>query len=208
MAASSSKLREKRTVEMRVIGGWVDPGSRVLDLGCGRGVLLEYLVKRKGVQGIGVDRDFSKIAACVHRGLTVYQGDLEEFLRSFPDGFFDRVICSRTLEELADPSAVIGEALRVGRCVTVGFVNHGFWKNRLAILLHGRRPRNEVYTTPWWKTRPGNPVSIVDFEAFCRENRFRIHRRVWLKGDWESTCRIFPNLLAGYAVYELTREQQ
>ena len=200
-----SKLPDKRTVDMRVIGDWVEPGSRVLDLGCGRGVLLDYLVQTKRVFAIGVDFDPEKIAACVRRGLTAYQGDLERFLREFPDGFFDRVICSRTLEELARPRQVIAEALRVGSRLTVGFVNHGFWKNRVASAFTGRKPRNEVYPHSWDESRPANPVSIADFEAFCAAAGHVVHRRVLLGGDWRTPCRLRPNLLAGYAVYEIGR---
>jgi methionine biosynthesis protein MetW len=198
-----SKLPDKRTVEMRVIGDWVEPRSRVLDLGCGRGVLLEYLVQTKQIFAVGVDYDPAKIAACVKRGLTAYQGDLEGFLRAFPDGHFDRVICSRTLEELAHPHAVITEALRVGRRMTVGFVNHGFWKNRLATLVHGRKPHNDVYPTPWAESRPANPVSVADFDAYCAGAGLVVHRRALLRGDWQTPCALLPNLLAGYAVYEI-----
>ena len=91
-----TKLVEKRTVDMEVIGEWVDPGSRVLDLGCGRGALLHYLVQTKEVAAVGVDLDFKRITACVARGLSTYQGDMTTFMRQFPDRHFDRVICSRT----------------------------------------------------------------------------------------------------------------
>lgn len=83
---------------MQIIADWVEPKSRVLDLGCGRGVLLESLVQTKEVFGVGVDMQFEKISACVRRGITAYQGDMMTFMRSFPDAHFDRVICSRTLE--------------------------------------------------------------------------------------------------------------
>ncbi len=200
-----SKPHIKRTVDMQVIGEWIEPEARVLDLGCGRGVLLEYLVHTKHVHGIGVDLDVEKIGACVRRGINAYQGDMLEFMRAFPDGHFDCVICSRTLEEMHSPAAVIAEALRVGRAVAVGFVNHGYWKNRLDILIHGRKPRNEVYTTAWHESRPANPVSIVDFEAFCAAKQLRLLRRAHLRGDWKTPCTRLPNLFAGYALYELTK---
>lgn len=200
-----SKRIEKRTVDMQIIGDWVEPGTRVLDLGCGAGVLLDYLVQTKQVSAIGVDLEFNKITACVRRGLTAYQGDMTSFMRAFPDKHFDRVICSRTVQELADPTAVILEALRVGRALTVGFVNHGFWKNRLNSLLQGRKIRNEVYTTEWFESRPANPVTIADFEYFCAAKGIRIARRAHLAGDWHTPCHTLPNLFAGYALYDLAR---
>src|SRR5687767_7171192 len=189
----------KRTVDMEIIGDWVEPGTRVLDLGCGPGVLLDYLVQKKQISGVGVDLDFGKITSCVRRGLAAYQGDMTEFMRAFPEKHFDRVICSRTVHELADPTAVILEALRAGRTLTVGFVNHGFWKNRLNALVQGRKIRNEVYTTDWFESRPANPVTIADFEYFCAVKGIRIKRRAHLSGDWRSRCHNLPNLLAGYA---------
>ncbi|QYM79245.1 methionine biosynthesis protein MetW [Horticoccus luteus] len=198
-------LVEKRTVDMQIIGEWVEPRSKVLDLGCGRGALLEYLTQTKDVRGVGVDMDFSRITACVARGLSVYQGDMTAFMRQFPDGEFDRVICSRTVQELDDPTTVIGEALRVGRALTVGFVNHGFWKNRVDGLVRGRKVRNEVYTTEWFESRPANPVTIADFEHFCAAKDLRITRCVYLRGDWKTRCWVRPNLFAGYALYDLAR---
>ncbi len=195
----------KRTVDMQIIADWVEPKSRVLDLGCGRGVLLEHLVQTKDVFAVGVDLDFDKISACVRRGITAYQGDMMEFMRSFPDGHFDRVICSRTLEEVDQPHAVIEQALRVAKSVTIGFVNYGYWKNRAYALLHGRKPRNDVFTTEWFESRPSNPLSIADFEIFCAAKGIRPVRRALLRGDWKRPCAIRPNVFAGYALYDLAR---
>jgi methionine biosynthesis protein MetW len=200
-----SKLVEKRTVDMEIIGDWVEPDTRVLDLGCGPGVLLDYLVQTKKVSAVGVDLDLARITACVRRGLAAYQGDMTSFMRAFPDKHFDRVICSRTLHELGDPTAVIGEALRVGRALTVGFVNHGYWKNRVDMLIRGRKLRNPVYTTEWFESRPANPVTIADFEHFCAAKGIRIARRAHLAGNWHAPCRALPNLFAGYALYDLAR---
>jgi methionine biosynthesis protein MetW len=199
-SAAAPKQVVKRTVDMQIIGDWVEPSTRVLDLGCGPGVLLDYLVQTKQVSGIGVDVDFGRITACVRRGLVAYQGDMTAFMRAFPDKHFDRVICSRTVHELADPTAVIDEALRVGRALTVGFVNHGYWKNRVNALIQGRKIRNEVYTTEWFESRPANPVTIADFEYFCSAKGIRIARRAHLAGNWRTPCRNLPNLFAGYAL--------
>jgi methionine biosynthesis protein MetW len=199
------KIVVKRTVDMRIIGDWVESRARVLDLGCGRGDLLGYLMQAKQVSAVGVDLEFAQISACVRRGVDAYQGEMTTFMRAFPERHFDRVICSRTVQELSDPAEVILEALRVGRAVTVGFVNHGFWKNRLAALVRGRKVRNAVYPTAWFESRPANPVTIADFEEFCRAKGIRIARRVHLHGDWKRSCAFLPNLFAGYALYDLTR---
>lgn len=196
---------QKRTIDMEIIGEWVEPRSRVVDLGCGDGDLLAYLKQTKEISEVGVDLDFAKIRACVRRGVAAYQGDMTSFLRAFPDRHFDRVICSRTVHELADPTEVLAEALRAGRAVTVGFVNHGFWKNRLGMLLRGRKIRNAVYPTDWFESRPANPVTIADFEHFCRVKSIRVARRVHLLGDWKRRCALLPNLFAGYALYDLAR---
>ena len=205
MVIDMKKVSEKRTVDMQIISDWVEPGSRVLDLGCGRGVMLEFLKQKKSVVGMGVDLESSKIRAGVKKGLTVYQGDIEAFMTSFPDGFFDRVLCSRTLPELSEPSKIIHEALRVGRHLTIGFVNHGYWKNRLGMLLKGGRFINEVYPNLWHDSRPSNPVSIKEFEYFCSSEGISISRKVYLRGDWKTPCRMTPNFLGGYALYDLSR---
>ena len=200
-----SKLAVKRSVDMQIIADWVEPRSKVLDLGCGRGVLLNSLVQTKDVFAVGVDLELEKISACIRRGITAYQGDMMAFMRAFPDGHFDRVICSRTLEEVDNPSAVINEALRVGRALTVGFVNYGYWKNRWTALTRGRKPRNAVYTTEWFESRPANPVTVADFEYFCALKQIRPVRRALLRGDWKTPCTFRPNLFAGYALYDLAK---
>ena len=195
----------KRSVDLQTITDWVTPGSRVLDLGCGRGVLLEALQQSQKTRGVGVDLDVEKISACVKRGISAYQGDMMDFMAKFDDGHFDHVICSRTLEEVIEPATVIAEALRVGRHLAIGFANHGYWKNRMDGLLLGRKPHNEVYKTRWGESRPANPLTIADFEAFCAEHGYRISRRKHLRGDWKTESGTRPNLLAGYALYELSR---
>ena len=179
-----SKVVEKRTVDMRVIGEWVEPYARILDLGCGRGELMDYLVQAKQVSATGVDLDFHRISACVRRGLSAYQGDMTEFMRAFPRGHFDRIICSRTVHELNDPAGVILEALRVGTALTVGFVNHGFWKNRINTLFRGRKIRNAIYTTSWpnnWGTCAPNSDGTSPFE---QEIVLRTFYKDGSVGDW------------------------
>lgn len=205
----SSQVRrnlERRTVDMQIISDWVEPKSRVLDLGCGRGVLLEYLIRKKAVFGVGVDIDPDKVLGCLRKGVPVYQGDLHELMGTFPDKYFDRIICSRTLPELNNPAYTVLEALRLGRFVTVAFVNHAFWRNRLSLFRTGSRVRNEVYPTEWYESRTTHPVSVSEFEHFCLVKNIRIVRKVYLGGDWKTRVRYFPNLTCGYAIYDLQKD--
>lgn len=199
----SAKMKDKRSVDMQVIGDWVEPGSRVLDLGCGRGVLLDYLKQKLGVKGVGVDLDLGKGKSCLKRGVNIYIGDMMDFMKSFPDKHFDYVICSRTVQELNDPHAVIREALRVSKHLLVGFVNFGYWRNRMSMLLEGHRIRNDVFPARWWESRPTNPLSVSQFEAFCRHSGIEVRRRICLRGDWHHEARRFPNWFCGYAIFDL-----
>ncbi|WP_269525665.1 methionine biosynthesis protein MetW [Coraliomargarita parva] len=196
---------KKRQVDFQVIAEWVNEGDRVLDLGCGRGVLLEYLKQKKSIYGLGVDIEFDKVLSCVKRGVPAYQGDIRSILAKFPDGAFDRVIFSRTVEQLDSPDAILAEGLRVGGRVTVGFVNHGYWVNRLNYLLKGQRTLNDVYPKPWYSSLPANPFSIDEFESFCRDRGIHIRNRVLLSGNWKGEQKFLPNLFSGYGIYDLSR---
>lgn len=199
-----SPIDKKRQADFQIIAQWVNEGERVLDLGCGRGVLLEYLKQKKSIYGVGVDIDLDKILSCVKRGVPAYQGDVRSILATFPDDAFDRVIFSRTVEQLDDPDAILAEGLRVGKRVTVGFVNRGYWVNRMNAFFRGRRTINEVYSKPWYESLPTNPFSVAEFEDFCHARKIIIENRACLSGDWRSECSWMPNLMAGYAIYDLS----
>mgnify|MGYP000241725804 FL=1 len=196
---------KKRQVDFQVIAQWVNEGDRVLDLGCGRGVLLEYLIQKKAIYGVGVDIDFDKILSCVKRRVPAYHGDVGKLLAQFEDNSFDRVIFSRSVELLDDPDTILTDALRVGKRVTVGFVNHGYWKNRFSFLQTGSRGINEVYPKPWYETLRANHFSALEFESYCSARNFKIEDKVYLRGDWRNECKVLPNLLAGYAIYDLAK---
>ena len=195
----------KRETDFQVISQWIGEGERVLDLGCGRGTLLNHLRKTKMVYGVGVDVDPDKVTSCVSHGVSAYQGDVRKALQIFERDSFDWVVFSRTVEELEDSGEVLRDALRVGKRVAVSFVNHGFWLNRLNYFLSGSRTRNEVYPEAWHERSPSNPFTLSDFESFCQETGITIHRCVPLGGDWRKPCRFLPNLRAGCAIYELGR---
>lgn len=199
----SERRALKRKTDFQIISEWIVPGSSVLDLGCGRGIFAEHLQRDLGCYVVGVDLDIEKVRSCVKRGINVYQRDIQEALAAFEAGSFDYVVCSRTLQQLHEPKAVLDEALRVGRRFVVGFVNDAFWRNRWCHLVHGRRVINEVFPEPWHRSRPVNPVTIGSFEAYCAEAKIHIQRRAFLGGDWQTPQNMLPNLLAGYAIFEL-----
>ena len=118
--------KNKRQVDFHAIAQWVGKGERVLDLGCDRGVLLEYLKQKNQVYCVGVDIDFQKILSCIKRGVSAYQGDIKSFLNQFSDNSFDHVILSRTIDQLEEPDFIITKSLQVGKRVTVGFINNGY----------------------------------------------------------------------------------
>ncbi len=196
---------KKRQVDFQIIAQWVNEGDRVLDLGCGRGVLLEYLKQKKSIYAVGVDIDFDRILSCVKRGVSAYHGDVKELLGSFEDNSFDRVIFSRSVDLLNEPDVILAEALRVGKGVTVGFVNHGYWKNRLSFFRSGGRTINEVYPKPWYESLRANTFCANEFEDYCQVRSITIKDQVYLGGNWRDECKLWPNLMAGYAIYDLAK---
>jgi homoserine O-acetyltransferase len=209
-----NRYEVKKEADFKVIDEWVEDGSRVLDLGCGRGLLLEHLRESKGVEGLGFDLDLEKAISCVSRGVSVYQEDIRKGLQEFKEDSFDWVIFSRMVEELPEPGKILQEALRVGKRVAVSFVNHGYWRNRLHFIFRGKRVCNDVYPHRWESSHLSNHFSISEFEEFCENlsNKssnlsIRIGRKVFHKGDWVGTCSILPNFRAGLAIYEIVKEK-
>ena len=201
----------KKEADFKVIDHWVKPEESVLDLGCGRGMLLEYLRDSKQVRGLGVDYDTAKATSCIARDVAVYQEDIRRALKNLENDSFDWVIFSRMIEELPEPGSVILEALRVGKRVALSFVNYGYWRNRLHFFRKGMRIKNDVYPDNWDKSDLRNHFSISEFENFCKQRQrgthpFEIGRKVYHQGDWVKTCSLFPNLRAGLAIYELTKK--
>jgi methionine biosynthesis protein MetW len=204
-AAEQILYAKRQAADFQIMDQWVKPNSKVLDLGCGDGALLSYLNEEKNVFGIGVDNDIEKIKSCVAKNIPIYQGEIQDTINIFPDNFFDYVIFSRTVDQLSSPGTILKESLRIGQRLIVGFINNGFWINRLNFSLYGNRTINTVFPDAWHESRRSNPFSLDEFESFCRCNQIQIHERVCLQSDWKTPCRIFPNLLAGYVIYELSR---
>ena len=187
--------------DFAIIGEWVSPGARVLDLGCGDGSLLRYLKEHRQVNGCGVEIKDAEILACVKNGVSVIQRDLERGLSEFENASFDCVVLSQTLQATRNSESIIREMLRVGREGIVTFPNFGYWRNRLAVL-KGHMPVNRELPYEWFDTPNIHLCTVADFERFCAERSIRIlNRRVLTGGD---DVGFAPNLLGALAVYRFT----
>jgi methionine biosynthesis protein MetW len=146
-----------------LIAEMVAPGSRVLDVGCGDGALLQLLAETKGVDGRGVELTREKVNLCVQRGLSVIQGDADRDLADYPDRAFDYAILSLTIQATRDPKTVLANLLRIGRRAIVSFPNFGHWLIRAQLLLTGRMPMTPNLPEPWYTTADAHLCTIKDF---------------------------------------------
>jgi methionine biosynthesis protein MetW len=192
--------------DLRVIAAMIPPGSRVLDLGCGNGELLAYLVAQRQVMGRGVELSEEGVLACVRRGLSVRQGNLNEGLADYPDASFDYVILSQTLPFLNDPTRILAEMLRVGKRAIVSFPNWGYWRYRLQLLITGCMPETADLPHRWYDAPRMQAFTITDFARFCRAVGITIHEAVYLAHGRRVSIWKFNNLTATTAVFLLSRQ--
>ena len=174
--ATAGELRQ----DLRLIAEMIEPGARVLDIGCGDGALLAYLARYKQVDGRGIELSQSGVNACVGHGLSVIQGDADRDLVAYPQGAFDVVVLSQTLQATRQPRRVIEALVRIGRRAIVSFPNFGFWRVRLHLLLCGRMPMSDLLALPWYETPNIHLCTIRDFVALCDELGVTVERSVTL----------------------------
>ncbi len=188
--------------DSETIAHWVAPGSRVLDLGCGDGVLLKHLWQTRQAPGYGVEIDDAKVIECIRNDVNVLQMDLEDGLAAFADRSFDYVILSETLQTIHRQEPLMKEMLRVGREAIVSFPNFGYWRARIQIAFAGHMPVSKELPYQWYDTPNVHHCTLVDFEALCAKLGLRILERVVLtNGDPVS---VLPNLLGSLAVYRVS----
>lgn len=185
--------------DFHVIGQIIEPKSRVLDLGCGEGELLAWLVENKRVLARGVEISAADVRKAIARGVSTYQGDIDEGLADYPDQAFDYVILSQTLQETRSPLRVLREMLRVGRRAIVSFPNFGHWSVRTSMLVSGRAPRTKLFPYSWYNSPNIHFLSVKDFEELCQEQNFAVERRYFLSGS--QRVSFLPNLMAKTAVF-------
>jgi len=182
----------------------VNEESKVLDLGCGDGVLLERLQNEKNVKGSGVEISEEGVSLCVDKGLYCYQGDIDEGLTDYPDNSFDYVILNQTIQNTKRPDLVVKEVLRIGRKVIVTFPNFAYFKTRLNLLFMGTMPVSKLLPYEWYESPNIHLLTIKDFRKMAREFSFKIvkERSFCFKTRDRSKIRTFiPNLFAQYGFF-------
>jgi methionine biosynthesis protein MetW len=203
-AAASVELRQ----DLRLIAEMIEPGARVLDIGCGDGALLAYLTRHKGVDGRGIELSQSGVNACVGHGLSVIQGDADRDLDAYPAAAFDVVVLSQTLQATRQPRRVVEALVRIGRRAIVSFPNFGFWRIRLGLLTRGRMPISHLLPNPWYETPNIHLCTIRDFVGLCDELGARVERSITLDRHGRPYALDphgrLANLLAEQGVFVLT----
>ncbi|TQV69622.1 methionine biosynthesis protein MetW [Exilibacterium tricleocarpae] len=193
-------------IDLNQVANWIAPGSRILDLGCGDGSLLQSLAATKQVEGYGLEIDPGHISACIARGVNVIEQDLDRGLANFADKSFDTVVMAQAIQTMHFPHRVLADMLRVGKECIVTFPNFGHWKARWHLALHGRMPVSDLLPYEWYDTPNIHFCTFKDFEVLCRELDITIlHRQVVterprarLLAQWR------PNLFGETAIYHLT----
>jgi len=193
--------------EIETVARWITPGSRVLDLGCGEGELLDHLARSKQVRGLGVEIDGHKVVACIERGVSVIQSDLDDgLLRLFEPDSFDCVVLTETLQAMWRPDHLVAEIVKIGREAIVTFPNMAHWRNRWQFV-NGRMPVTRTLPYQWFDTPNIHLCTLADFEDMCRGLGLSILDRAIISGNGRKPLLggLAPNLLAELALYRIAR---
>jgi methionine biosynthesis protein MetW len=202
--------QRQHRVDHLLIAEMVAAGSRVLDVGCGDGALLQLLADTKNVDGRGIEVARERVNACVARGLSVIQGDADRDLADYPDRAFDYAILSLTIQATRQPKAVLEQLLRIGRSAIVSFPNYGHWLVRTRLAFTGRMPVTENLPEAWYVSPTAHLCTIKDFADLCRVANARVERAVAFNASGQKLGTWIPltvhNLMGEKAVFMLTKQ--
>ena len=190
--------------DLAVIAANVAPDSRVLDVGCGEGELMEVLQRERGCDARGMEIDAEAVERCVARGLSVVQGDADRDLADYPDDAFDYAILSQTLQTAARPDAMLDDLLRIGRRAFVSFPNFAYWRMRFSLLAHCRMPVTRHLPVSWYETQNIHHVTVEDFRELLRAKGVTVERSWFFTGEREIGGQR-ANWRAEHAVFQLSR---
>ncbi len=194
--------------DQEIICDWIKHGSRILDLGCGDGALLRYLMDHQQVEGYGLEIDDCKVLSSLENGINVIQSDLDHGLSDyFDDDSFDYVIMSLTLQAMTYPDQLLDEMLRVGKQGIITFPNFGHWQNRTQLMFGGNMPVTDSLPNQWFNTPNIHLCTILDFEELCKQKGIHILERTVVDREHrEATLlKLAPNLLGEIALYRFER---
>ena len=191
--------------DLQIIASWIEPGAKVLDLGCGEGDLLKFLINHKQVTGSGIEHDEGKVAECIAKGLSVLQGDINKEVLDYPDNTYDYVILSQTLQQVYEPDTLIRAMMRIGQKGIVSFPNFSHWRIRSQLFLTGYAPMTKQLPYEWYNTPNIRVITIRDFRKFTREVGFTILKEIAINTQSENrfgrVIKAFQNLRATYGIY-------
>lgn len=194
------KFNQKTRYDFSIIENWTHANSKVLDLGCGDGGLLNYLKFKKNIKGFGIEKNPENWLLSLKNNIDVIQMDLEAGLAGFETNSFDLVVLSRTIQSMRNVEDIIHEMLRVGKEVVITFPNFGYWKNRLQIL-QGYMPVSKELPFKWFDTPNVHLCTIRDFDNFCKKNKIKINERLILTD--KKSVNFYPNFFGALALYKL-----
>jgi methionine biosynthesis protein MetW len=191
--------------EFKIIANNIENNTRVLDVGCGDGVLIEYLKQEKNIDVRGLEISKDKVQTCISKGLTVIEGNAEIDLKQFPNNSFDYVVLSQTLQAFLNPEMVINELLRVGKRAIVTIPNFGFWKVRLHLLFKGTMPVTKTLPDEWYNTPNLHMCTIKDFVKFSKTMNFKIFKSIALNNmnttKIDKSNLFFKNLFSELGIF-------
>ena len=191
--------------EFKIITNLLPVQSRVLDVGCGDGTLIEALIKQKYIDARGIELEENKVKQCISKGLSVIQGNAETELGQFPDKAFDFVVLSQTLQAFYQPEIVLSELLRIGKKVIISIPNFGYWKVRTSLLFFGKMPVTKSLPDDWYNTPNLHMCSIKDFYQFCDKKKIKMDRIISINNEKTSSInRInleMKNLLSEVGIF-------
>ncbi len=193
--------------DLIAISNWIEPGSKVMDLGCGNGRLLHHLQEKKKVSGYGVELSAENVTECISNGINVIQINLDKGLDHFDSNSFDYVVLSLTLQAMRDPKALLQEMLRVGKYGIVTFPNFAHWRNRAQIGLNGNMPISKELPHKWYDTPNIHLCTIKDFEQLCNELGFTIESSIAVNRNGRNGLglKLFPNLFGEIALFRFSK---
>ena len=194
----AARPRANIRVDLKVIADLIEEKSRVLDVGCGDGALLDYLEHFKKVDARGIEISQAGVNACVAQGLSVIQGDAETDLKNYPSDAFDYVILSQTLQATYDPKGVLENMVRIGRRAIVSFPNFGVWHVRLRLLVNGRMPVTDSLDAAWYETPNIHLCTIADFDELCEDLGIVVEQGMVLDSRGRPRWLRAPGLLANW----------